>query len=74
MTEHDHRNGAAGCLVCKQHDHTDRTPFAVDRGGHDIPAWWFTCPKCGTQDAQHFAERGWTKAGMEWMRTQQVAS
>lgn len=68
--EHDHRKGPAGCPVCSKHDHTNTTPFALDRGGHELPGWFWTCQKCGTADAQHLAERGWTKEGLAWMRAQ----
>lgn len=66
--EHDHRHGANNCPVCRRHDHSNSTSYAIDRHGHPVPGWWFTCPKCGSQDAQHFAEQGWTKDGIAYMR------
>lgn len=68
MNEHDHRKGAAGCPVCVKHDHSNTTTYALDRAGHGLPGWFWTCPKCGTQDAEALAERGWTKDGIAYMR------
>lgn len=33
-----------------------------------VPAWWFTCPRCGTGDAQDSIGR-WSDAGLDWMHT-----
>lgn len=60
-------SGTAACPVCRVHDHTDTQPFALDRDMQEVPAFWFTCPRCGTAESQVHAHR-WTEAGIAWMR------
>lgn len=76
------RGGPGGCW-CAGHDHSDTTPYAMTTSvqysdgptgrksvsHHEpVPAWWFSCPRCGDPEtAQHFAST-WTPAGMAFMR------
>lgn len=57
----------ARCPVCSKHDHTDREPFGYGRDRQPIPAWWFTCPDCGTAESQLHCHT-WTKAGIAWIK------
>lgn len=57
----------ARCPVCSKHDHTNVDPFGFDRDKNPIPAWWFTCPNCGTAESQLHCHT-WTKAGMAWIK------
>jgi hypothetical protein len=63
----DHSRHPDGCPVCSKHDHSDRDPFGYDRDNQPVPAWWFTCPRCGTYESQEHVKH-WTKAGMAWVR------
>lgn len=64
---HNHHNGAASCPLCSRHDHQRTEPFGYDTDGQPVPAWWFTCGRCGTADSQIHVHR-WTSIGIAWQR------
>lgn len=79
--------GRAACPVCLKHDHSDRTiyGFTITKSAFDtsegkkiiehkepVPAWYFTCPRCGVfEQAQEFCST-WTPAGIAHSRAQRA--
>lgn len=63
----EHAARVEHCPVCSTHDHSNRAAFGFDRDGQPVPAWWFSCPRCGTAESQDHIHR-WTEAGMAWVR------
>lgn len=57
----------AACPVCSRHVHDDTRPYGFDRDRQPVPAWWFTCPKCGHDEAQVYVAE-WTPAGIAHMK------
>lgn len=86
VLEHDHRLPAgeyrtpadqqaariARCPVCSRHDHTNAEPYGYDKDRQPIPAWWFLCPICRTDDTPVYVHL-WTKAGIAWSDNQKAA-